>query len=196
MLRQWPKRATTDRGQIHEWWEKWPAANVAVITGHRSGLLVLDVDPDSGGEESLANLERQHGTLPATLIGHTGGGGRHLLFRYPDVEFKLGNSQGVIGQGLDVRGKSGMILVEPSRHPSGGTYRWDLQPDLEMLVAPPDLASRSDSGDQQAHQAGLDAGDSEGRAAQHPNDTVGRTLSSARAFGGCALRSPVSRKWG
>jgi len=36
--------ATTDEARIRGWWSRWPNANVAIPTGERSGLLVLDVD--------------------------------------------------------------------------------------------------------------------------------------------------------
>jgi hypothetical protein len=36
--------ATTEGASIRRWWGRWPNANVAIPTGERSGLLVLDVD--------------------------------------------------------------------------------------------------------------------------------------------------------
>jgi hypothetical protein len=48
--------ATTDRASIRRWWGRWPNANVAIPTGERSGLLVLDVDSDEG-TDSVALLE-------------------------------------------------------------------------------------------------------------------------------------------
>ncbi len=74
--------ATTEEVRIRAWWRRWPAANVAVPTGKSSGLVVLDVDPDEGGEESLAALERANSPHPKTASSRTGGGGTHLFFRY------------------------------------------------------------------------------------------------------------------
>ena len=48
--------ATTDMRRIKAWWDRWPAANVGVPTGKRSGLLVLDIDLRDGGPESLIAL--------------------------------------------------------------------------------------------------------------------------------------------
>ncbi len=53
--------ATTDPRIVERWWRRWPSANVGVPTGKKSGVVVLDVDPDAGGLESLANLERAGG---------------------------------------------------------------------------------------------------------------------------------------
>src|SRR5579862_7097735 len=47
------KDATTDKSAITARWNKWPDANIGIPTGAASGLLVVDVDPRNGGEESL-----------------------------------------------------------------------------------------------------------------------------------------------
>ena len=41
--------ASTDAEQISQWWSLWPDANIGLVTGRRSGLLVVDVDPRHGG---------------------------------------------------------------------------------------------------------------------------------------------------
>jgi len=103
------------------WWERWPAANVGVPTGQRSGLLVLDVDPRHGGLKSLNTLERENGSLPRTARARTGGGGVHVFFRYP-AEKEVRNSAGWLGPGLDVRGEGGYVVVPPSR--TQEAYEW------------------------------------------------------------------------
>ena len=113
--------ATTDPRRIEAWWRRWPGANVGVPTGGRSGLLVLDVDPRDGGPESLAELEREGGSLPETSRARTGGGGMHVLFRYPAGE-EVRSSAGRLGPGLDVRGEGGYVVVPPSR--TRGGYEW------------------------------------------------------------------------
>jgi putative DNA primase/helicase len=87
-----------------------------------SGLVVLDIDAKSNGEESLFALEAEHGQLPSTLTALTGGGGRHLLFAHPGGELR--NSAGTLGPGLDIRGDGGYIVAPPSRHASGASYVW------------------------------------------------------------------------
>src|SRR5215210_9347017 len=49
--------ATTDRRTIERWWGRQPSANIGLPTGKKSGIVVLDVDVDDGGLESLAKLE-------------------------------------------------------------------------------------------------------------------------------------------
>jgi hypothetical protein len=117
------KDATTDRAVIRSWWRVDPEANLGLATGAISGIFVLDVDPDHGGEGSLASLLGCHGPLPPTVVSLTGGGGKHLLFRHPGGECKVRNLVGFY-DGLDVRGDGGYILAPPSVHPSGRRYRW------------------------------------------------------------------------
>jgi hypothetical protein len=90
---------------------------VIVPTGGATGLLVLDIDPDHGGNETLAVLEAEHGPLPDTMEQITGSGGRHLLFKSPGPEY--GNTIGQVGRGIDSRGDGGYIIVAPSNHKSG-----------------------------------------------------------------------------
>ena len=66
--------------QVASWWDRWPDANIAVVTGSVSGITVLDIDPRAGGQEALARLEDRWGRLPRTVESRSGGGGRHIWF--------------------------------------------------------------------------------------------------------------------
>ncbi|MGC8960204.1 MAG: bifunctional DNA primase/polymerase [Chloroflexia bacterium] len=125
------KDATCDPETIRAWWERWPDANIAIPTGAPSGLLALDVDPRSGGDESLRELEQRYGPLPRTVESLTGGGGRHILFRCP-------NSMrcGKLAEGIDIKANGGYIIVPPSVHPNGRPYVW-LHPDDVPPAEPP-----------------------------------------------------------
>ena len=113
--------ATTDPRVSERWWKRWPRANVAVPTGKKSGVVVLDVDVDDGGLESLEKLERAGAPAPKTARARTGGGGIHMFFRYPRGT-EIRNSAGLLGRGLDVRGEGGYVVVPPSR--TQGPYQW------------------------------------------------------------------------
>jgi hypothetical protein len=113
--------ATTDRRAIERWWRRQPSANIGLPTGKKSGILVLDVDVDDGGLESLAKLERAGAPVPKTARTRTGGGGIHVFFRYPGST-EIRNSAGLLGLGLDVRGEGGYVVVPPSR--TQGPYEW------------------------------------------------------------------------
>lgn len=106
---------------LHEWFQRSPNYNVAIVTGALSKLVVLDVDPRHGGKESLRELEREHGPLPKTMESITGGGGRHVYFSHPGG---VVHNRANIQPGIDLRGDGGCIVAPPSVHPSGKRYRW------------------------------------------------------------------------
>src|SRR5262245_28545135 len=54
------KDATSDEATIRQWWSQWPKANIGIATGAISGLVVLDIDPRHGGDESLQQLIQAH----------------------------------------------------------------------------------------------------------------------------------------
>ncbi len=128
------KDATTYRSFIRKWWEKWPDANVGVVTGQESGLLVLDIDSRHGGEDSLLELEQQHDELPDTAETITGGGGHHIIFAHPGSVIK---SKASIRQGVDVKADGGYIVAPPSLHVSGRRYRWALSSDPKTVAIAP-----------------------------------------------------------
>jgi len=132
--------ATTDVATVERWWQAWPEANIGVRTGAApdgAGVVVIDIDPAHGGSESLGELEDANGPLSVTLEAVTGGGGRHLWFAHPGIP--VPNSAGRLGAGIDVRGDGGYALVSPSRHASGGRYRWAEAP---LAAMPPWLLAR------------------------------------------------------
>lgn len=115
------KDANRNHIQISGWWQTWPDANIGIKTGKHAGIVVLDIDPRHGGDESLAELIRQHGELPDTVEAQTGGGGRHLIFAHPGDEVP---NRANIRPGIDVRGDGGYIVGSPSVHISGRAYAW------------------------------------------------------------------------
>src|SRR5512146_166177 len=107
--------------EVESWFARWPQANVGIVTGRISGLVVIDLDARHGGEASLCRLESEHGALPSTVAALTGGGGRHLYFAHPGG--RVGNRVGLY-PGLDLRGDGGCVVAPPSEHPSGRLYAW------------------------------------------------------------------------
>jgi hypothetical protein len=70
----WPPDKHADPTQVARWWRLWPDANVGIVTGSVSDLLVVDVDPRHGGFDSLAELYRRY-QLADTATVRTGSGG-------------------------------------------------------------------------------------------------------------------------
>ena len=130
---EYQRRLPTDT-EIEAWFRHWRFANVGIITGKISGLVVLDVDPRHGGDQSLAEWRQRYGDLPETVRATTGGGGRHVYFATP--QRVLGNRAGVM-PGIDLRAEGGLVVAPPSIHPSGRHYAWEVshQPG-EIALAP------------------------------------------------------------
>jgi hypothetical protein len=159
--------------QVDEWWTRWPSANVGIVTGAVSGMVVLDAD----GPQGLDSLKMLR-TPATTWLSRTGRpeGGLQQSFRHPGVT--ISNRAGVL-PGLDVRGDRGFVVVPPSLHASGRRYEWLTPPDrmalaplpenvLDLLTAPPAPAAPP-TGDEI----------SEGQR----NDTLYRIARSLRARG-------------
>jgi hypothetical protein len=126
------QRRYADEAEIRQWFRRWPAANVAIVTGVVSQLAVLDVDARHGGDASLAEWERAHAPLPHTIEARTGSGGRHFYFAHPGG---LLHNQVGLAPGIDLRGDGGFVVAPPSVHPSGRRYEW-LHPPGEAPLAP------------------------------------------------------------
>jgi len=129
--------ATDDVEKIRAWWKTYPSANVAIATGN--GLVVVDIDPRHGGDESFDQLKERLGPLPDTVEAITGGGGRHLYLALPSGRVAR-NSAGVLAPGIDVRGEGGYVLAAPSSHVSGATYGWEAMSDPTEGVALAELS--------------------------------------------------------
>lgn len=123
--------ATTIQATIKEWWESFPIANIGVATGK---VTVLDVDAKNDGLQSLAELEKQHGTLPKTPTVATGGGGKHFYFYKPDGVTI--NNRVAVAPGIDIRTDGGYGVAPPSIHASGNRYDWILGPETPVASMP------------------------------------------------------------
>jgi len=129
--------------EIDAWYRRWPDANVGIVTGRVSGLVVVDIDVGHGGAESLVRLESERGPLLPTVEALTGGGGRHFYFAHPGG---LVPNRAGIAPGIDVRGDGGCVVAPPSVHASGRRYAWAAgrAPDEVALAAMPAWARGSE----------------------------------------------------
>lgn len=115
--------------QVDEWWTRWPAANLGIVTGRVSGVVVFDAD----GPEGLDSLKAL--SPPATTWLSRTGRGWHQWFQHPGVP--IGNRAGIRPH-LDVRGDGGYVVAPPSLHASGRRYEWLTPPDRASLAPLPD----------------------------------------------------------
>lgn len=110
------KDATTDAGRIAGMWAGGKSRNLAIATGQRSGLLVIDLDVKGGpdGKREFARWLQGLGlALPDDMpYADTPSGGRHLWLRVP--QGRAVQSRGAVLPGVDIRADGGYVLAYPS----------------------------------------------------------------------------------
>ena len=99
-----------DVAQIEAWWNAMPEADIGIVTGAVSGIVVVDA-------EKGADFDLFH--FPQTPCVETGGGGRHWYFAYAP----MGNAVRFAPL-YDFRGDGGYVIAPPSKHRSGNRYAW------------------------------------------------------------------------
>lgn len=131
-LTKWKEAATTDPTTINAWFDRWPEAGVALVTGERSGLFVVDLDIDKESGECTGEAEAARLGLAECFQGaptaRTQSGGRHVFFRAGD---EIGNSASKLAAAIDTRGKGGFVVAAGSPG-----YQW-LGPSIVDLAPPP-----------------------------------------------------------
>ncbi len=105
--------------QVRRWFSSGGRKNynLAIVTGHYSGLVVVDCD-------SPQAAKWWQGHFPETpLAVCTGGGGMHFYYRYPDEHIACRTR--VLGRQIDIRGEGGLAIAPASVHPeTGQSYQW------------------------------------------------------------------------
>jgi hypothetical protein len=104
------KDASTDPARIRAWWQRWPAANVAIATGE-PGPDVLDVDRkrQGSGFAALKQLNRAGLLTGAARLVRTPSLGAHVYY--------AGTGQGCHAlprHHLDFKSGGGYVLAPPS----------------------------------------------------------------------------------
>jgi Bifunctional DNA primase/polymerase, N-terminal/AAA domain/Primase C terminal 1 (PriCT-1) len=112
--KEFQSRPPTER-EVRRWWRKWPMANIGMATGECSGIVVGDLDGELA--QAKAN-DYGYAAGPHVLTGRPGG--LHLFFAWrTNAPHNFAKKQGI-----DFRGDGGYVVLPPSRHVRGTTYRW------------------------------------------------------------------------
>lgn len=127
--RTWKTHADQHANEIEitEWFTACPDANLAILTGSTSGLIVLDIDGTAG--QQFVDYCGELPNTPTVKTAH----GRHVYFTYPKIV--VGNKIGLSEQ-VDIRGNSGYAVAPPSINPDGIEYIWEITPDVEVAPCP------------------------------------------------------------
>lgn len=140
------KDATTDAQKIRDWWGPVPSANIGLATG-KIFVVDIDVKDEVDGRRTWGKLVDEHGEIPQTTVVSTPSGGMHLYFQAPDgVQIKNSVSD-ALGDGIDVRGHGGYVIVPPSNTTDG---EYSFKSKQEVAEAPFWLLSRVAKSDGQS----------------------------------------------
>ena len=151
------KDATTDPDTIRRWWSRWPTANIGIVCGPES-FVVLDLDRHSPEADGPAIAEARFEWEAEGPLAETGGGGLHCFYRHPGGHVKSRCGAGAIAPGVELRGDGSYIVAPPSVHISGRAYTWRHDPDLEPMTDLPAWALNGAAGDGARGQTPTDAG--------------------------------------
>lgn len=115
------QKSRATEAKMVEQWQRTPWANVGIVTGAVSGMIVLDVDDITKLDQAQDLLAAvQSISTPVAITGREGVG-LHIYLRHPGGT--LGNFAKHI-EGMDGRGDGGFVVAPPSTHASGKQYRW------------------------------------------------------------------------
>lgn len=118
--------------ELTAYWENYPTANIGVVCGRISDLVVLDCD----GLEALKHFLKLYPEAAQTRTAKTGEGWHYYFSGWREG---IGNDTRIFGHKIDYRAEGGLIVAAPSIHDKTGLpYRWindnPIQPLPESLA--------------------------------------------------------------
>jgi|GEM_PF-2556248 len=129
-LWDWPNKGTSSIDDI----QKFPDdTSIGVLTGEKSGILVIDLDGKEGIEAFYELASENEAEVPDTFTVKTPGGGFHHYYLYPGDK-GIKNSASKLAPKVDVRTDGGMVIAPGSIHPNGGQYQ--IQNDIPPVELP------------------------------------------------------------
>lgn len=96
--------------------------NVAILTGERNRITVIDIDIKNDGLKKWNELIKENGDITTPKV-KTGSGGFHYYFRY---NANIKTTSNVQNYGIDIRNDKAYVVAPPSVHSTGNTYKWIL----------------------------------------------------------------------
>lgn len=121
------KRLPTEQ-EVSTWFDKWPDANIGIVTGKISGFVVFDLDSDHA-----VQYAEDEGGFPDTPMVKTGKGS-HAYVQHPGFEIRNDVNKKL---DIDIRADGGYVVAPPSIHGSGNHYQWeDCSSIFDMQPAP------------------------------------------------------------
>ena len=160
-IKEWAKNSSTDPKQIQKWGRQFPNANIAIVTGGASEIVVVDLDCKRG-VDGIANFEsmcEQAGIkIPNKYSVETPSGGLRLYF-HSNFAAKIRNSAGRLGPGIDARASGGYVIAAGSSI-GGEKYKCTAGKLDEIARLPGGLRKAMQSAKKTKPQTGNDKGNS------------------------------------
>ncbi|MFM9851174.1 MAG: bifunctional DNA primase/polymerase [Hyphomicrobiaceae bacterium] len=129
LRRGWQDEATDDAFTVLETFPE--DANIGIACGE--DFTVIDADAAAGGLEGVKTLK-----LPRTFSVRTAGGGLHYYFRTPQG-CAVDNSVRKLAQGVDVRGRGGLVVAPGSRV---GGKEYVIEDDAPIAELPAEIIAK------------------------------------------------------
>ena len=102
--------------EVAGWFDQWPYANIGIVTGKISGIVVFDLDSDHA-----VQYAEDEGGFPDSPSVRTGKG-RHVYASYPGFEVRNDVRKEL---DIDIRADGGYVAAPPSIHGNGSKYTWE-----------------------------------------------------------------------
>ena len=99
--------------EVQAWWDKFPDANVGIVTGKVSGLTVIDCDSKQG-IDAVARVAGENFVSPTV---ETSRGVQYYCQFDPAAV-----NRHTVMEDVDIRSEGGFVVAPPSVHASGRTY--------------------------------------------------------------------------
>jgi hypothetical protein len=128
---KWEKyqKEKADRIQLIEWLTNFPDANIAIVTGKISNLIVIDTDD----AEATKVIDEILGESYEGCVAKTPRGGLHYYFTYPEGIAIPTKTE--LFKKCDIRGEGGIITAPPSFNERG---KYEFLLGLENLCPAPE----------------------------------------------------------
>lgn len=111
--KEFQERKPTD-SEVDHWFDNPNAEAIGLVTGSVSGgIVALDFEKGADWEQYK---------LPETVCSESGGGGKHFFFAVPE-DARIPSLDRIFPL-TDFRAEKKMIILPPSKHKSGGEYKW------------------------------------------------------------------------
>jgi len=102
--------------EVSNWFNLNPDANIGIVTGAISNLVVFDLDSKHAEEYA-----EEQGGFPEDTVKVKTGKGYHIYMKHPGFEIRNDVNKSI---DIDIRADGGYAAAPPSIHGSGYQYQW------------------------------------------------------------------------